>query len=458
MIQELQPAPLAPTSEVARIAITSSVPTRSLARELRGPALLGAAILTAFFVFGGGWAATAPLSGAAITPGVVSPEGSRRRVQHLEGGIIDEIRVKEGDRVRAGDVLMTLATVGAQSEVGQTLSRLRTLAATEARLQAERQRSSEIAFNHPVLRDRAQPEVRDVIEQQVNQLIARRTNDESQESILTQRIAQLQQQRVGVEKQLLSVRRQNQLIKEEIVIVSDMYEKGYERKSRLLSLQRSEADLTGQEGELLSRIARADEQIGETKLQIINIIIKRKEDIDQQLSETQARGAEVEQQISQSLDRLSRTTLVAPVAGTVLDLRFKTIGGVIRPGEEVLSIVPHDEKLVIDARVSPKDIDDVHAGQSAYVIFPSFPQRNLHRIDARVRTVSADALQEEHTGTPYYKAQVEIDREQLHRLDPQIELVPGMPAEAFIATTERTVLAYLIQPFLVMVERSFRER
>ena len=433
------------------------MPTRSLARELRGPALLGAAILAAFFVFGGGWAATAPLSGAAITPGLVSPEGSRRRVQHLEGGIIDEIRVKEGDRVRAGDVLMTLATVGAQSEVGQTLSRLRTLAATEARLQAERRRSNEIAFNHPVLRDRAHPEVRDVIEQQVNQLIARRTNDESQESILTQRIAQLQQQRVGAEKQLLSVRRQNQLIKEEIVIVSDMYEKGYERKSRLLSLQRSEADLTGQEGELLSRIARADEQMGETKLQIINIIIKRKEDIDQQLSETQVRRAEVEQQISQSLDRLSRTTLVAPVA-TVLDLRFKTIGGVIRPGEEVLSIVPHEEKLVIDARVSPKDIDDVHAGQSAYVIFPSFPQRNLHRIDARVRTVSADALQEEHTGTPYYKAQVEIDREKLHRIDPQIELVPGMPAEAFIATTERTVLAYLIQPFLVMVERSFRER
>jgi HlyD family secretion protein len=385
--------PLAPASEVARIAVTSSVPTRSLARELRAPALLGAAILTAFFVFGGGWTATAPLSGAAIAPGVVSPEGSRRRVQHLEGGIIDEIRVKEGDRVRAGDVLMTLATVGAQSEVGQTLSRLRTLAATEARLQAERRRSNEIAFNHPVLRDRAHPEVRDVIEQQVNQLIARRTNDESQESILTQRIAQLQQQRVGAEKQLLSVRRQNQLIKEEIVIVNDMYEKGYERKSRLLSLQRTEADLTGQEGELLSRIARADEQIGETKLQIINIIIKRKEAIDQQLSETQARRAEVEQQISQSLDRLSRTTLVASVAGTVLDLRFKTIGGVLRPGEEVLSIVPYDEKLVIDARVSPRDIDDVHAGQNAYVIFPSFPQRNLHRIDARVRTVSADALQ-----------------------------------------------------------------
>lgn len=236
-----------------------------------------------------------------------------------------------------------------------------------------------------------------------------------------------------------------------------MYEKGYERKSRLLALQRAEAELTGQEGELLSQIARAEEQIGETKLQIINITVKRKEDIDQQLSETQARRAEVEQQIRQSLDRLSRTTLVAPVSGTVLDLRFKTAGGVIRPGEEVLSIVPSDEKLVIDARVSPQDVDDVHAGQHAYVIFPSFPQRSLHRIDARVRTVSADALQEEHTGKSYYRAEVEIDREQLKQLDPQIELMPGMPAEAFIATTERTVLEYLIQPFLLVIERSFRE-
>ena len=292
-----------------------------------------------------------------------------------------------------------------------------------------------------------QPEIRDVIEQQAHQLIARRANDASQESILTQRIAQLQQQIVGAEKQLLSVRRQNELIKEEVLIVRDMYEKGYERKSRLLSLQRAEADLTGQEGELLSRIARAEEQIGETKLQIINITVKRKEDIDQQLSDTQSRRVEVEQQINESLDRLSRTTLVAPVSGTVLDLRFKTIGGVIRPGEEVLSIVPTSEKLVIDARLSPQDIDDVHAGQDAYVIFPSFPQRSLHRIEARVRTVSADALQEEHTGKAYYKAEVEIDREQLNKLDPRIQLLPGMPAESFIATTERTLLEYLIQPF-----------
>ena len=158
------------------------------------------AILLGFFVVGGGWAATAPISGAAVAPGVVSPEGSRRRVQHLEGGLIRDIRVSDGDRVRAGDVLMVLADIGAQSEVGQSLSRLRALAATEARLEAERRGSDKVAFDHPALQDRGQPEVREVIEQQVNQLITRRANDASQESILTQRIAQLQQQIAGADR------------------------------------------------------------------------------------------------------------------------------------------------------------------------------------------------------------------------------------------------------------------
>ena len=169
--------------------------------------------------------------------------------------------------------------------------------------------------------------------------------------ILNQRIAQLRQQIVGAEKQLESVRRQNELIGQEVVIVKDMVEKGYERKSRLLALQRTEADLLGQEGELLSRVARAEEQIGETKLQIVNVKVKRKEEVDQQLSETQAKRAEVEQQIKESLDKVARTSIIAPVSGTVLDLKFKTTGGVVRPGEEVLSIVPDKDDLIIDARL-----------------------------------------------------------------------------------------------------------
>ena len=240
---------------------------------MRRPALLGAAILLGFFVVGGGWAATAPISGAAVAPGVVSPEGSRRRVQHLEGGLIREIRVSDGDRVRAGDVLMVLADIGAQSEVGQSLSRLRALAATEARLEAERRGSDKVAFDHPALKDRDQAEVREVIEQQVNQLITRRANDASQE------------------------------------------------------------------------------------------------------------------------------------------------------------IHPH----------------------------PAY--RSATATDSRRRKAGAERSTAERADPlDMHGWEVEIDREQLRRLDPQIELMPGMPAEAFIATAERTVLEYLLQPFLLVVEHSFRER
>ena len=461
MSEDLQPVPPPSPGQALVSALPRPVaPAVPLRREIRGTVRLGLAILIGFFVIGGGWAATAPLSGAAIATGVVSPEGSRQRVQHLEGGIVREIRVREGDRVAAGDVLMVLADVGAQSEVGQLVTRLRALAATEARLQAERQGLGSIAFDHRSLANRTDPEVRDVIAQQVNQFVARKANDISQEAILQQRVAQLQQQIVGAEKQLVAVRQQSVLINEEVVIVKDMYEKGYEKKSRLLQLQRTAAELGGQEGELLSRVARAEEQIGETKLQIINIAIKRKEDIDQELAETQSKRIEVEQQVTQGQDRLTRTAIVAPVSGTVLDLMFKTTGGVIGPGETVLDIIPDKDELVIDAKLSPRDVDDVHAGQHAYVIFPSFPQRNLHRINARVRHVSPDAFEDEDEDSQqrYYTAKVEVDRKQLHDLDPNVELMPGMPAEVFIATVERTLLDYLVQPFAYAVEHTFRER
>ncbi len=161
--------------------------------------------------------------------------------------------------------------------------------------------------------------------------------------------------------------------------------------------------------------------------------------------------------VKESQDRLARTTIVAPVSGTVMDLRYKTTGGVIRPGEPVLNIVPAKEKLVIDVRVSPKDVDDVRIGLPAYVIFPSYPQRNMIRVPGRVSIVSADAMVDPRNGEHYYSAKVQIDTDKLKELDPDIQLTPGMPAEAYIATIERTFLQYVLQPFTFLVERGLRE-
>src|SRR5512144_1626735 len=226
---------------------------------------------------------------------------------------------------------------------------------------------------------------------------------------------------------------------------------------RLLALQRAEAELLGTEGELVSRIAEAQEAIGEAKLKIINLKTDRIEKVDADLVDTQAKRIELDKQIKEGLDRLKRTVIKAPISGAVLNLKFKTISGVIRAGDPVLDIVPTEEDLIIDARVAPNDIDDVHAGLKAYVMFPSFPQRNLLRLDGRVDQVSADAMQDERTGQHYFTAKVRVDRAYLKGLAPNLELVPGMPAEVFIATVERTFLEYLVQPILQTIERSFRE-
>ncbi|HSO42985.1 MAG TPA: HlyD family type I secretion periplasmic adaptor subunit [Rhodospirillales bacterium] len=432
-------------------------PVAPLRQEIKGTTWLGIAIVVAFFVIGGGWAATAPLSGAAIAPGLVSPEGSHRVVQHLEGGIVRAIFVAEGDIVSAGQALLELEDVGAQAEVGALKSRLRVLAATEARLQAERLGADRIAFTHPALAAADDPDTAAIIEQQIHQFETRRANDETRIGVLNQQIAQLEQQIEGARRQLAGVKRQRALIAEELVSVRELYRKGYERKPRMLELQRMEAGLLGSEGELVARIARGEEEIGEARLEIINTGIRRREEVDRDLSEVQSDRLELEQQIKESLDRLLRTRITAPVDGIVLHLQVKTLGGVIKPGDVIMDLVPSTEDLIIDAQVSPRDIDAVHVGQRAYVMFPSYPQRGLLRIDAKVDSVSADAMQDQRSGERYYLAKVRVDREHIRERAPMIELVPGLPAEVFIQTTERTLLDYLLQPMLMAMERTFRE-
>jgi HlyD family type I secretion membrane fusion protein len=428
-----------------------------LRRDLRATAWIGVAIVTVFFVIGGGWAATAPISGAVIASGVVSPQGSRQTVQHLEGGIIREIRVEEGDRVASGDVLVILQDISAQADVGGQMTRLRALAAAEARLKAERTGAESIAFDHPALADAEDPEVATAVEQQRHQFESRRRNDETRISILEQRIAQLRKQIEGAEQQLAGVKRQKALIREELVGVRELFEKGYERKPRMLELQRTEAGLIGEEGDLVARIARAEEAIGETQIQMVNVTVERMEEVEQELAEVQPKRIELEQEIRESLDRLKRTELRAPVDGVVLDVHFKTEGGVIKPGEPVLDIIPAEDSLIIDTRISPTDIDAVYPGLEAYVMFPSYSMRTQVRVPAKLVHVSADTLEDARSGQPYYQGKVEIDREVMQVMAPEVSMTPGLPAETFIATSERTVLDYLLQPFLQVIEHTFRE-
>jgi HlyD family secretion protein len=280
---------------------------------------------------------------------------------------------------------------------------------------------------------------------------------DDRKGILRQRIQQLREEIAGLEAQIRADSRQIALIDEEIAGVEELYRKGLERKSRLLSLKRARTDIEGDRAERRARIARAEQAIGEAELQIIAQDTAHLEAINEEASRVQFELAEVEQQLAASRDVLERTLIAAPTDGTVVQLRFRTPGGVIRPGEPVLEIVPKDEELLVDARVSPMDIDIVRAGLRARVVLPAFQQRHMPQIEGRVRHVSADAIVDPQTGQRFYEIRVEVDAAPLAALEPEVRLTPGMPAEVYVTTGERTLLDYLLSPFYRSLRRAFRE-
>jgi HlyD family secretion protein/epimerase transport system membrane fusion protein len=275
--------------------------------------------------------------------------------------------------------------------------------------------------------------------------------------ILARRIAQLNDEIAGLEAQIAADDQQVALIAEEIEGLDLLYRKGLAPKTRLLALQRAKSDIEGDRAERGARIARTRQAIGETELQINAQSTAQRDEANEELSRVQTELAEIEQRLTASRDVLTRTLIKAPTAGTVVELRFHTPGGVVRPGEPILDIVPADEELLVDARLSPLDIDIVAPGLPAQVVLPAFKQRHMPRIEGRVRSVSADVIVDPHSGERYFEARIEVDQAQLAALEPAIELSAGMPAEVFIMTAERTVLDYLLQPLFASLGRAFRE-
>ena len=430
----------------------------SLMHELRRPVRAGVLVVVLFFGGIGWWAASAPLAGAAIAPGVISPDGSRRVVQHLEGGIIREILVSDGSRVRAGDPLIVLEDVQARAGFDALEARFHTLAATQARLLAEQSAAASVSFPAWLIEATSNdPTALEAMVAQRALFDTRAKALEDRKDILRRRIEQLREEIAGLEAQIVADSRQIALIDEEIQDVEQLYRKGLERKSRLLALQRARTDIHGNRAERRARIARAQQAIGETELQIIAQDSAQLEAVNEEASQIQVELAEVEQRLAASRDVLQRTLISAPVDGTVVALRFRTPGGVVRPGEPVLEIVPDNEELLIDARLSPMDIDVVRAGLPARVVLPAFQQRHMPQIEGRVRQVSPDAIADAQTGQRFFAVRVEIDRDRLAALAPALELTPGMPAEVYITTGEHTALDYLLGPLYDSLRRTWRE-
>ena len=430
----------------------------NLRSELRSSFLFGVVVIGVFF--GGGllWAVSARLSGAVVANGIIGFEHKRQTIQHLEGGIIQDILVKEGDLVTAGSVLLVLDDTTARARTEELRNRIRTLAAEEARLLAERARKPKIEFNHPQLQPADDPEIAPVTAQQISLFEARVNNFDTSRNILAKRIGQIKKQIEGMSIQLKGVRTQLTLVREEAQTVGDLVEKGYERKPRLLALLRTEAEVGATEGELITSIARGEEAISETQMRINNLETELLENIDARLTQVTTERVSAEKIYRETTDRLARTIVVSPIDGVVLDVRFKMVGGVIRASEPILDIVPAGmDELIINARIRPTDIDEVVAGSPATVMFTAFHTRYLKRIKGEVVQVSADAFSDENTRERYYLVDVRIDRAHLHAEAPELVLTAGMPADIFITTKDRTVAQYLIQPFMRSFGRAFRE-
>ena len=404
----------------------------------------------------GAWASLTSIQGAIIAQGVTTVESSSKKIQHREGGIVKSINVKEGQRVKEGDLLIVLDETETKAQLAIYDGLLLEETAQAARLKALRDGDDEITFPKSLLDRQSDPAVQEVIAGQTKLFKALKATSAGRKSQLEERIGQLQKQIVGLESQLVARRDQFKLISDELKSLEGLLKKGLVPVSRVLALKRERSNLGGQEGELISNIAQTRSRISETKLQIIQL---EDEDRGKILSELR----QVETDITQNRERriataakLKRTNIVAPRSGYVLQLAVHTIGGVVGPGEVIMLIVPELDDIIVEARVSPQDIDQIFINQAARIRFSSFNSRTTPEIAATVTHVAADLTQKNPQTPPFYAIKLKMATDELAKLGDN-KLIPGMPAETFIQTRNRTPLSYLIQPLRDQIFRAFRE-
>ena len=423
---------------------------------VRRPAIYGAAAILLFVGAIGGWSVVAPLASAAIAPGVVIPDGDTRTVQHLEGGMIRTIHVRDGDTVEGGAILVTLDDTAARASYGELVERALYLYALEARLAAELIGANDFSAPKGFL-DLAKGGDGHVILTGQRTLMAKRAATlVAREDVMAARIDQLEEQALGLQDVIAAQNVQIDLLDQEISTARELLKKGLQRLPQILALERERADIQAQIAENRTNIARVGQQAGETRLQLLAYREETAEQVNDALVETRRALAEIESELPARHDRLARTVIRAPSEGTVTNLLVNTTAGVIRPGDAVLDIVPAGVDLIVDARVRPIDIDRVYAGMRARIVLSAYKQRNMPLIYGTVRSISADSLADDRNGDPYFLARVEVDPGVLETI-PDVALTPGMPVDIMLLDQEQTLAAYLVDPLRQSVRRSFLE-
>lgn len=402
------------------------------------------------------WGFAANIKGAVIAPGYVTVEGKPKTVQHLDGGIVGEILVEEGDLVEKGQVIMRLDPTILEANQMIVETRLNETLARVARLEAERDGKRNIEWPERLLQFADNPAVKTAMDGQENLFRARQIAAQGMVGQLTQRVAQLNDQIDGLGSLISSKRSQLSLIQQELNGLQTLLDKGYVSKTRVLALEREQARLNGDLANHQSDISRLRNSIGETELQILQTRRERQEEVLTEMRQAQTDSSDLREQLVTAADQRGRINVRAPVSGLVHNMQVATIGGVVTPSQELMQIIPDDARLIIEAQVEPQDIDQIYDGQAATIRLSAFNQRKTPEMNGFVIQSSADRIIDQATGFPYYTVRLEIPPEELARLN-GLELIPGMPAEAFMQTKNRSVMSYVMKPATDAMSRTFRE-
>lgn len=433
----------------------AQAPTSAL-ESIRRYTIAGIVVVLILTCGVGVWAAATEISGALIAPGTIVVESNVKKVQHPTGGVVGQLLVRDGDQVKAGDLLVRLDDTIMRANLAIVTKALTELNARKARLEAERDGAETVKFPDDLMQQSDVPEIAQVLMGERKLFELRRSARAGQKAQLQERINQSGEETTGLSAQKVAKEKEITLIEHELAGVRDLFNKNLVPMTRLTSLERDATRIDGERGQLIATIAQAKGKIAELRLQIIQIDQDLSSEVAKEMREIDAKiGEFVERKVS-AMDQLKRTDIRSPQDGTVFQSTVHTVGGVMPAGEPIMLIVPEADKLTIEARVNPQDIDKVQLGQIAALRFSAFNVRTTPEIFGTVSRVSADTTTDQRTNQSYYTIRIAMPPEQVTRLG-DVKLVPGMPVEAFVKTGERTVISYLMKPLSDQINRAFRE-
>ena len=430
---------------------------RSAQRSIRLHLITGLVVVLVLAGGFGGWASSVPISGALIAPGAVVVDSNVKKVQHPTGGVVGEVRAHDGDLVKAGDIVVRLDETVVKASLAIVVKTLNGLYARAARLEAEQRGSDTIKFP-AALTDRADdPDVRDVMASETKLFDVRVNGRVGQKAQLRERVTQLNDEIAGLQAQEASKDKEIALVEKELVGVRQLYDQHLVQLTRLTTLERDAARLSGERAQYISSRAQAKGKITETELQIIQVDKDMLSEVSKDLRETNDKIGEFVERKVTAEDQLRRIDIRAPQDGMVLQSTVHTVGGVITAGDAIMMIVPQADALSVEAKVNPQDIDKLQIGQKTMLRLSAFNQRTTPELNGVVTRVSADVTTDQRTGQSYYTIRVSMPPEEIQRLG-DVKVIPGMPVEAFVQTGDRTMLSYLMKPLSDQFMRAFREK